>query len=98
MNYAGSQFGGLEVYKSLFNRYGDSSLVAYSQFVSDELVRQYDFRFNFIEKGTNALEFLERVLQEIKALRYAGMSWITSKRPPNGGSSVGNQIFPAAVN
>ena len=50
INFNGTQFGGLEVYKNLKGRYGDSSLIVYSQFITDDLLKQYEYEFNFIEK------------------------------------------------
>jgi CheY-like chemotaxis protein len=69
MNYNGSQFGGLEVYKNLMSRYGDSSLVVYSQFITDDLLKQYEYEFNFIEKGENPIKFIEEVLELMCLLR-----------------------------
>jgi CheY-like chemotaxis protein len=69
MNYQGTPFGGLELYKSLLSRYGSSSLLAYSQFITDDLLRQYEYNFNFCEKGTNLIEFIERVIAEAEKLR-----------------------------
>src|SRR4051812_26405191 len=42
INFNGTPFGGLELYKNLIGRYGDSSLVAYSQYITDDLLKQYD--------------------------------------------------------
>lgn len=69
INYNGSPFGGFEIYKSLTGRYGDSSLIAYSKFITDDLLKQYNYNFNFIEKGTNTIRFVERIIQMINSLR-----------------------------
>src|SRR5205085_11856308 len=69
MNYNGTPFGGLELYKSLLGRYGDSSLIAYSQFITDDLLRQYEYNFNFIEKGTNSVKFIDKSLELMLSLR-----------------------------
>jgi CheY-like chemotaxis protein len=69
MNYNGTPFGGLELYKSLLGRYGDSSLIAYSQFITDDLLRQYEYNFNFIEKGTNSVKFIDMALELMLSLR-----------------------------
>ena len=69
LNYAGSQFGGLEVYKALLNRYGNSSLIAYSQYVTDELLQRYNLPFNFVEKGENHLQWASKLTEELVAVR-----------------------------
>src|SRR5438128_2448774 len=35
IDYNGTPFGGLELYKGLMRKYGDSSLIAYSQYITD---------------------------------------------------------------
>jgi len=69
MNYHGSPFGGLELYKELLNRYGKESLIAYSQFITDDLLKQYNYNFNFIEKGTDPIAFIETLSERIHNLR-----------------------------
>lgn len=69
MNYNGTQFGGLEVYKSLRGRYGASSLIVYSQFITDDLLRQYEYEFNFIEKTEDPKKFVLEALDEMHSLR-----------------------------
>lgn len=69
INFLGTQFGGLEVYKGLMNRYGSDSLIVYSQFITDDLLRQFDYNFNFFEKGTNPLQFVDRLVPELHRLR-----------------------------
>jgi CheY-like chemotaxis protein len=69
LNYNGSQFGGLEVYKSLMDRYGDSSLVAYSQYITDELLQRYGLPFNFIEKQTNVVQWMAKLAADISRIR-----------------------------
>ncbi|HEV7474087.1 MAG TPA: response regulator [Pyrinomonadaceae bacterium] len=69
MNYNGTPFGGLELYKSLVGRYGDSSLIAYSQFITDDLLKQYEYDFNFFERGTNPVKFIERIVGLLDSLR-----------------------------
>lgn len=64
-----TQFGGLEVYKKLKARYGDSSLIVYSQFITDELLRQYDYEFNFIENREDSKEFIDECIKMMIALR-----------------------------
>ena len=69
MNYNGSPFGGLDLYKALVRRYGSSSIVAYSQYVTDDLLRQYDYNFNFIEKSADPKRFIDNLLQFIAIAR-----------------------------
>lgn len=69
INYQGSPFGGFDIYKSLFGRYGDSSLIAYSQYVTDDLLKQYNYNFNFIEKLDNPLKFIEKIVKTCNLLR-----------------------------
>lgn len=69
MNYNVTQFGGLEVYKNLMGRYGDSSLIVYSQFITDDLLRQYEYEFNFIEKKEDPKKFIADIIELINALR-----------------------------
>lgn len=69
MNYNGTPFGGFELYKNLVGRYGDASMVLYSQYVNDDLLSQYGYNFNFFEKGASALEFVEKVLDFCDTLR-----------------------------
>jgi CheY-like chemotaxis protein len=69
MNYNGTPFGGLELYKILRGRYGDSSLMVYSQFITDNLLKQYAYDFNFVERGTNPVRFVEKTLEILTSLR-----------------------------
>jgi CheY-like chemotaxis protein len=69
MNYNGTMFGGLELYKALLGRFGDSSIIAYSQFITDELLKQYEYDFNFLEKSTNPSKFIDELLQAMVAAR-----------------------------
>jgi CheY-like chemotaxis protein len=69
MNYNGTPFGGLELYKALMGRYGRSSLVVYSQFITDDLLKQYEYNFNFIERGTDYVRFAEQLLPYLNSLR-----------------------------
>lgn len=69
MNYNGSLFGGLELYNSLLERYGNSSLIAYSQVISDDVLRLYNTDFNFIEKGADLSKFADKIIQTAEALR-----------------------------
>lgn len=69
MNFLGTQFGGFEIYKMLMNRYGADSLMVYSQLITDDLLRQFDYKFNFFEKGASAIQFVDRLLPELGRLR-----------------------------
>jgi len=71
MNYNVTQFGGFELYKNLVGRYGDDSMLLYSQYVNEELLAQYGYNYNFIEKGADleVMEFVEKVLERCDALR-----------------------------
>jgi len=69
ITYNDTQFGGLEVYKKLKARYGDSSLIVYSQFITDDLLRQYDYEFNFIENREDPKEFIDECIKQMISLR-----------------------------
>jgi len=69
LNYNGSQFGGLEVYKTLNGRYGHSSLVCYSQYITDELLQRYGLPFNFVEKQANQVVWVEKLATELSEFR-----------------------------
>lgn len=69
INYQGSPFGGLEIYNSLVGRYGGSSIIAYSKFITDDLLKQYHYEFNFIEKGSNSESFIDNLDKMIVSLR-----------------------------
>ena len=69
ITYNDTQFGGLEVYKTLKGRYGDSSLIVYSQFITDNLLRQYEYEFNFIEKKEDPRDFIDDAIKLMSLLR-----------------------------
>ena len=69
IDYNGTPFGGLELYKSLMGKYGDSSLIIYSQYITDDLLKQYDYDFNFIERGTNPIRFVDKLVGMMDTLR-----------------------------
>jgi CheY-like chemotaxis protein len=69
ISYNGSQFGGLDVYKILRQRYGDASIIAYSQYINDELLQRYGLPFNFSEKDTNMVLWVKRLTEEMLKLR-----------------------------
>jgi hypothetical protein len=58
-------------------RYGDSSLIVYSQFITDDLLRQYEYEFNFLEKGEYPVKFIEKALAMMHSLRKRqAVSWL----------------------
>jgi CheY-like chemotaxis protein len=69
MNYNGTPFGGLELYKALIGRYGTASLIAYSQYITDDLLKQYDYNFNFCEKDSSSIHFADRLVTQLRILR-----------------------------
>jgi CheY-like chemotaxis protein len=69
INYNGTQFGGLEVYKVLKGRYGDSSLIVYSQFITEDLLKQYEYGINFIEKKEDPRKFIGEAIRLMNSLR-----------------------------
>ena len=69
IDYNGTPFGGLELYKNLMHRYGDSSLLAYSQYITDDLLKQYDYDFNFMERDTNPIRFVDKLVGLMVSLR-----------------------------
>src|ERR1022692_314819 len=69
MNYKGTSFGGIELYKELLGRYGRDSITVYSQYITDGLLKRYSYEFNFLERGDNLLQFIEAVYLHISTLR-----------------------------
>jgi hypothetical protein len=69
IDYNGTQFGGLEVYKALHSRYGNSSILAYSQYITDDLIQRYGLPFNFIEKDINLVEWIPKLVEQSEKLR-----------------------------
>lgn len=69
INYNGTPFGGLELYKSLLPRYGSASLIAYSQYITDDLLRQYNYNFNFIDRHANHIKFIDELYEKMVTLR-----------------------------
>ncbi len=69
INYQGSPFGGLEIYNSLVGRYGGSSVLAYSKFITDDLLKQYHCDFNFIEKAASPERFVNDIVKIVSVLR-----------------------------
>lgn len=69
MPYNNSTFGGIEIYKELFPRYGDFSIIAYSQKVKHDFLRDCPFIVNFLEKGDNPIEFYKKLKEESIRLR-----------------------------
>jgi len=69
IDYHGSPFGGLDVYRELLSRYGKASLIAYSQYITDDLLQRYNFAFNFLEVGRNPVRFTDKILALANRLR-----------------------------
>jgi hypothetical protein len=69
MTFHDTQLGGFEVYKTLLNRYGSSSLIVYSQKVTDSWLRDKHYNFNFMEKKVNPKKFVDEVAARMIALR-----------------------------
>lgn len=69
MDYNGSPFGGLELYRQLSSRYGSDSLVVYSKFITEDLLKRYNYPFNFIEIGDDPVAFAERLARRVTDLR-----------------------------
>jgi CheY-like chemotaxis protein len=69
MDYHGNPYGGFDLYKSLVNRYGKDSIIAYSKYITDELLKKYNYRFNFIEKDDNLIQFIDDLYAELINLR-----------------------------
>lgn len=65
IDFNGSPFGGLELYKALLSRYGRSSLLAYSQFITDDLLARYNYQFNFLEKGADQFSFVDKLCTRV---------------------------------
>lgn len=58
MNFNGSPFGGIDLHNLLRARYGAHSLLAYSQYITDDLLERYQCKFQFIEKSTDPMKFI----------------------------------------
>lgn len=69
IDYLGTPFGGLDLYKLLLPRYGRNSLIAYSQFITDDLLKSYNYDFHFVEKGTNIVKFVEVINKKMQDIR-----------------------------
>lgn len=69
LEYNGSPFGGLEIYAELANRYGTSSLLAYSSYITDDLLKKYHFPFNFIERSPDGAKWIETIQTTLTGLR-----------------------------
>lgn len=69
MQYKGNPFGGLDLYSKLLPRYGESSLIVYSTRVTDDLLKQYDYNFNFLDKHIDPLVFTTELTNKIVELR-----------------------------
>jgi CheY-like chemotaxis protein len=69
MEYNGTPFGGLELYKALRQRYGDSSLLSYSQFINDELLKRYHYPFNFLERHAHPKAFGAQLVEILTQTR-----------------------------
>lgn len=69
MQYHDNPYGGFDLYKNLLNRYGKDSIIAYSQYITDELIRKHNYPFNFIEIEGNLLAFSDKLHKTIEELR-----------------------------
>jgi CheY-like chemotaxis protein len=69
INYRGTEFGGLEVYKTLLGRYGAASILAYSQYIDDGILERFGLSVNFIERGPDLMVWARRVADELVQLR-----------------------------
>jgi CheY-like chemotaxis protein len=69
MTYNGSPYGGLDLYMELQPRYGESALLAYSQNITDALLKQYGAAINFINKHVQFLTFRNQILERMQQLR-----------------------------
>lgn len=69
MNYHGQPYGGLELCRSLSARYGPASLIAYSQLITDDLVKSYGYEVSFLEKGHDIGSFVSRLIIRMRSAR-----------------------------
>ena len=65
----GNPYGGLETYEKLLPRYGEASLLAYSGFMSNSLLKQFPYSYNFIDRIDDFVQFQELLLMELEAMR-----------------------------
>ena len=69
MQYQDSPYGGFDLCKTLLNRYGKDSIIIYSQYVTDELLKKHNYPFNFIETGDNLIQFSDTLYSTMIELR-----------------------------
>lgn len=69
MQYQDNPYGGFDLCKNLLNRYGKDSIVVYSQYITDELLKKHNYPFNFIETGDNLIKFSETLYAMMIELR-----------------------------
>jgi CheY-like chemotaxis protein len=94
IDYNGSPFGGLELYKQLIGRYGSNSLLVYSKFITEELLKRYNYPFNFVEIGDDTVAFAYDPIWRVisRAVKSAAFEPVrVDKEPFN--SSIVEQIF-----
>jgi CheY-like chemotaxis protein len=63
VDYRGSPFGGLDVYGELLPRYGSEAIIAYSEVVTDNMLKSYPFVDNFVDKHVDPVVFAEKLVE-----------------------------------
>jgi hypothetical protein len=69
LNYRGSPFGGMDVYGELLPRYGSEAIIAYSEVVTDGMLRRYPFVNNFVDKHVDPVLFADELADTGRRLR-----------------------------
>ncbi len=86
MDYYGSAFGGLQFYLQLAGRYGSDSLIAYSKYITPELLNRFSYPFNFLEIRDDPVGFARQAAAKMFSLRkrqrcFVAMPFAKEYRP-----------------
>lgn len=65
----GNPYGGFEAYEKLLPRYGEASLLAYSGYMSDGLLRQFPYSYNFVSRIEDFTVFQELLVEQLRDMR-----------------------------
>jgi CheY-like chemotaxis protein len=69
MPFNGNPFGGIDLHNLLRARYGAHSLLAYSHYITDDLLKMYQCSFNFLEKSADLNKFIRDINEKMLNLR-----------------------------
>ncbi|MCB1066075.1 MAG: response regulator [Verrucomicrobiae bacterium] len=65
----GNLYGGIEAYEKLLPRYGEASLLVYSGYISDSLIRQFPYSYNFISRVDDFSAFQDLLIENLSEMR-----------------------------